>query len=121
VPDGLTIFFIFDAEYYFLYGCGYNVIFQYPVALYRPDFWSFLCHLCSASFTILYLHPFIGHYMFQPNWPSSGVPVVKVKDSAAHRNAVFFPPIVVASGYFRYVGYHQIYLGVCGLHMVAFL
>jgi hypothetical protein len=36
--------------------------------------------------------------MFQPNWPSSGVQVAMVKDSAAHCNAVFFPPIVVASG-----------------------
>jgi hypothetical protein len=43
-------------------------------------------------------------YMFRPNWPSSGVQVVMVKDSAAHCNAIFFPPIVVASGYFGYVG-----------------
>jgi sorbitol-specific phosphotransferase system component IIC len=42
--------------------------------------------------------------MFRPNWPSSGV---QVKDSAAHCNAGFFPHIVVASGYFVYVGYHQ--------------
>jgi hypothetical protein len=38
--------------------------------------------------------------MFRPNWPSSGVQAVKVKDSAAYCNAVFFPPIVIASGYF---------------------
>jgi hypothetical protein len=48
--------------------------------------------------------------MFQPNRPSSGVQVVMVKDSAAHCNMVFFPPIAVASGYFGYVGYHQFYL-----------
>jgi hypothetical protein len=42
--------------------------------------------------------------MFRPNWPSSGIQVAVVKDSAAHCNAVFFPPIVVASGYFGYVG-----------------
>jgi hypothetical protein len=53
--------------------------------------------------------------MFPPNWPSSGVQIVMVKDSTALCNAVFFPPIVVASGYFGYVGYHQFYLGVCGL------
>jgi hypothetical protein len=47
--------------------------------------------------------------------------VVVVKDSAAHCNAVFFPPIGVASGYFGYVGYHQFYFGVLGLHVVAFL
>jgi hypothetical protein len=35
-------------------------------------------------------------YMFRPNWPSSDVQVVVVKDYAAHCNAVFFPPIVVA-------------------------
>jgi hypothetical protein len=58
--------------------------------------------------------------MFQPNLPSSGVQVVMVKDSAAHCNAVLFPPIVFGSGYFGYVGYHQFYLVVLGLHMVAF-
>jgi hypothetical protein len=47
---------------------------------------------------------FIGHYIFRPNWPSSGVQVVMLKDSAAHCNAVFFSPIIVASGYFGYVG-----------------
>jgi hypothetical protein len=35
--------------------------------------------------------------MFRPNWPSSGVQIVMVKDSAAHCNAVFFPFIVVAT------------------------
>jgi hypothetical protein len=59
--------------------------------------------------------------MFRPNWPSLGVRVVTVKDSAAHCNAVFFPPIVIASGYCCYVGYHQFYLDVLGLHVVAFL
>jgi hypothetical protein len=38
--------------------------------------------------------------MFRFNLPSSGVQVVMVKDSAAHCNVVFFPSIVVASGYF---------------------
>jgi hypothetical protein len=33
-----------------------------------------------------------------------------VKDSAAHCNAVFFLPVLVASGYFGYAGYHQFYL-----------
>jgi hypothetical protein len=58
--------------------------------------------------------------MFRPNRPSSGVQVVMVKDSAAYCNAVFFPPIVVASGYSGYVGYHQFYLCVSELHVVAF-
>jgi hypothetical protein len=57
--------------------------------------------------------------MFRPNWPSSGVQVVVVKDSAVRGNAVFFLPIVVVSGYFGYVGYRQFYLGVLGLHVVA--
>jgi hypothetical protein len=35
-----------------------------------------------------------------------------------HSNAGFFPPIVVYFVYFGYVGYHQIYLGVLGLHAV---
>jgi hypothetical protein len=45
--------------------------------------------------------------MFRPNCPSSGVQVVMDKDSAALCNAGYFPSIVVASGYFGYVGYHQ--------------
>jgi hypothetical protein len=57
--------------------------------------------------------------MFRPNWPSSGVQVVVVKDSIAHCNAVFFPPIEVACNYFGYVGYRQFYLVVLGLHVVA--
>jgi hypothetical protein len=44
-----------------------------------------------------------------------------VKDSTAHCNAIFFPPIVIASGYIGYVDYHPFYLGVLGLHVVAFL
>jgi hypothetical protein len=52
-------------------------------------------------------------------WPSSGIHVVMVKESAAHCNAVFFPPIVVTSGYFGYAYYHQFYLGVIGLHVIA--
>jgi hypothetical protein len=35
-------------------------------------------------------YSFIGHYIFRPNWPSSGVQVIMVKDSAVHCNAVFF-------------------------------
>jgi hypothetical protein len=44
-----------------------------------------------------------------------------VKDCATRCNAVCFPPIVVASGYFDYVGCHQFYLDVPGLHVIAFL
>jgi hypothetical protein len=44
-------------------------------------------------------YSFVRHYMFWPNWPSSGVQVVMVKDSAAHCNVFFFPSSVVASGY----------------------
>jgi hypothetical protein len=50
------------------------------------------------SFTVLSSFSSIRHYVFRANWPSSGVQVVMVKYSAAHCNAVFFPPIVVASG-----------------------
>jgi hypothetical protein len=45
--------------------------------------------------------------MFRPNWLSSGVQAVLVKDSAAHCNVDFFSPIAVASDYFGYVVYHQ--------------
>jgi hypothetical protein len=60
--------------------------------------------------------------MFRPNWLSSGVQIVMVKDSAAHCNAVFLPPIVAASGYigFMWVTVSFI-LGVLGWHAVAFL
>jgi hypothetical protein len=37
-----------------------------------------------------------------------------VKGSAAHCNAVVFPPIVVAAGYFVCMSCHQFYLGVLG-------
>jgi hypothetical protein len=63
------------------------------------------------SFTILSLYSFIEHYMFRPNWPSSGVQTVMIKDAAAYCNAVFFPT-VVASGYFGYVLYHQFYFSL---------
>jgi hypothetical protein len=46
--------------------------------------------------------------------------LLKVKVPAAHCNAASFSPIVVASGYFGYVGYHQFYLGVLELYLVAF-
>jgi hypothetical protein len=55
--------------------------------------------------------------MFRPNWPSSGVQVVMVMDSAAHCNTVTIPSIVVASGC---VNYHQFYLCVLAFHVVAF-
>jgi hypothetical protein len=44
-----------------------------------------------------------------------------VKKSAAHRNAVFFRPIVVASGYFGYVGCMWLLLVLFGLLIVAAL
>jgi hypothetical protein len=46
------------------------------------------------------------------------VPVVMVKNSAAHSNAVSFPPI--ASGYFGYVDYSQFYVGGLRLQVVVF-
>jgi hypothetical protein len=58
--------------------------------------------------------------MFGPDWPYSDVQVVMVKNSTAHCNAVFFPPIVVASGYFGYMDYHQFYFDALELHRVAF-
>jgi hypothetical protein len=68
-----------------------------------PDFedvtLEILYRLRVRPFTILSSCSFIGHCTFRPNWPSSGVEVVMVKDSAAHSNAVLFPPIVIASGY----------------------
>jgi hypothetical protein len=59
--------------------------------------------------------------MFRPNRPFSDVQVVAAKDSTAHCNAVFFPPIVVASGYFGYVGCTWLLLVLFGLLVVAVL
>jgi hypothetical protein len=68
-----------------------------------PDFegvyLEILYRRCVTPFTILSSYYFIGHYMFRPNWPSSGVQAVVARDSAVHSNADYFPPIVVASGY----------------------
>jgi hypothetical protein len=44
--------------------------------------------------------------MFQPNLSPSGVQIVVIKDSAVHYNVVFFPPLLIASGYFGVLGYH---------------
>jgi hypothetical protein len=41
-----------------------------------------------------------------------------VKDFAAHYNAGFFLPILVASDYFGYMGYHHFYAEIC--HLVKF-
>jgi hypothetical protein len=51
------------------------------------------------SFTIFSSYSFTEQYMFRPNRPSSGVPLVVVKESSAHCNAVFVPAVVVASDY----------------------
>jgi hypothetical protein len=59
--------------------------------------------------------------MFRPNWPSSGVQVVVVKDSSAYCNAVFFHLIVVSSGYFGYVGCTWLPLVLLGSVVVAAL
>jgi hypothetical protein len=42
--------------------------------------------------------------MFRHKWPSSSVQVAMVTDSAAPGNTGVFPFIVVASGYFGYMG-----------------
>jgi hypothetical protein len=59
--------------------------------------------------------------MFGPNWPSSGVQVVMIKDSAAHSNAVSFPPTVVVSRCFGYLGCTLFLLFLFGLLVVAVL
>jgi hypothetical protein len=79
-----------------------DVMLYFSILLHCIDLTSeLLCRLCATSFTILSSYSFTGHYMFRPNWPSSGVQVVMLKDSAAHCNAVAFLLLyVVASGYF---------------------
>jgi hypothetical protein len=79
--------------------------------------------LCATSFFFLSSYSFTGHYMFRSNWPSSGVQVVMVKDSAAHFIAVFFPPIVVVSGYLVMcvtVSFIWVFLGCTWLLLVLF-
>jgi hypothetical protein len=72
----------------------------FSILLHCTDLISkLLCRLCTTSFTILSSYSFVGHCMFRPNWPSSGVQVVMVKGSAVHCNAVLILHIVLASGY----------------------
>jgi hypothetical protein len=56
--------------------------------------------------------------MFRPNWPSSGVQAVIIKDSAAHSNVA---TAVVATGYFGYVGCKWLLLVLFCLLVVAVL
>jgi hypothetical protein len=53
--------------------------------------WSFVVTMRKV-FTIISSYSCIEHYMFRPNWPSSDVQVVTVKDSAVHCKSVFSPP-----------------------------
>jgi hypothetical protein len=59
-----------------------DIIFQHHVALCRSDFGAFVPSVCNIVHYSLYF--IIGRYMFQPDWPSSGVQVVIIKESAAH-------------------------------------
>jgi hypothetical protein len=73
-----------------------------------------LCCLSATSFTILSSCSFMGQFLFRPNWPPSGVQVVMVKDSAAHSNALFCPPTLVASGYLvMWVTINFIWVSLC--------
>jgi hypothetical protein len=66
------------------------IILYFSFLLHCLDLTSeLLCYIRATSFTILSSYPVIGYTMFRPNCPSSCVHV-KVKDSAAHCNAVFF-------------------------------
>jgi uncharacterized alpha/beta hydrolase family protein len=55
----------------------------------------------------VFLYWTLFHYMFRPNYAIFRCTGVVVKDSAAHCNAVSFPPTVVASGYIGYVGHEE--------------
>jgi hypothetical protein len=48
---------------------------------------STFCRTCATSVNILSPSCLYCHYMFRPNWPSSGVQVVVMKDSAFLCNA----------------------------------
>jgi hypothetical protein len=62
-----------------------------------------LSRLSATPFTLPLLDIF--HCMFRPNWSSSDVQVLMVKDSAGHCNAVSFLPIAGVCHCFGYVGY----------------
>jgi hypothetical protein len=72
--------------------------FSIPLHCTDPTFGVFVSSMCNV---VKYFcsYSFIGHNMFRPNWPSSGVQVIMLKDSGAHCNEGFLPPIVVGSGY----------------------
>jgi hypothetical protein len=59
----------------------YNVIFQYPVALYRSDLGVFVLSKCNLSLFFLCIPLLDTTCLCWPNWPSSGVQVVVVKET----------------------------------------
>jgi hypothetical protein len=67
----------------------------------------------------LFLYWTLFHYMFRPNCAIFRCTGVVGKDSAATCNAVFFPPIVVTSGSFGYVGCAWLLLVLFGLLVVC--
>jgi hypothetical protein len=52
----------------------------------------------------LFLYWTLFHYIFRPKWPSSGVEVVVVQESAAHCNTIFFLLLLLPPVIFGYVG-----------------
>jgi hypothetical protein len=46
--------------------------------------------------------------MFQPNWPTSCVQVVVIKESAAHCKAVYFSYVVASDYYYYYYYYYYL-------------
>jgi hypothetical protein len=65
-----------------------NIKLQHPVALCRSDFAFCFFAVCAMSVNILLSFSLYCYYMFQPNWPSAGVQIVVMNESAAHCNAV---------------------------------
>jgi hypothetical protein len=64
------------------------IIFNCSILLHCIDLTlrSAFCCLCAMLVNILSSFSLYCHYMFWPNWPSSGVQVVVMKESVAHCN-----------------------------------
>jgi hypothetical protein len=94
--------------------CHINIKMQQPVALHKSDL-AFCIFAIYVQRQLVFTHRLlfiVYHSMFRPNWPSSGVQVAVIKESAAHCNAVLLF-LLNCLGLFLVMWVNQLlYLGV---------
>jgi hypothetical protein len=81
------------------------------------DFGAFVPSMCNVIHCSFFLFLYLTlHVSAQPAiFRCTGCCV-----QAAHSNALFFPSVIVDSGYFGFMGYYQFYLGVLGFARGSF-